>query len=149
MAIIGYTEEADFAAYAAARGITLSASESVLLTKSFDWVELQKYQGSKTDTAQPNQWPRKDVYIDNVLQDSATVPELVKELQMRIAIDIDQGSDPNGVVAQGVKSETVVGAVSVTYQDNTSQSVISSQAQALLSKLAGSGSKWEFGRVRG
>ena len=147
--MIGYVTELELTDYAAARGITLTGTPAQLLTRSLDWVELQAYQGAKTDSAQALQWPRTGVYIDGTLQDSATVPALVNELQIKMAIDMDQGIDPNAQRAQAVKSETVVGAVSVTYQDNSASSSVSQQVQAILSKLAGGGSMWQFGVNRG
>jgi hypothetical protein len=149
VAIIGYVDETDLTAYAAARGITLTDTESVLLTKALDWIELQDYQGVKTDPNQALQWPRKGFYLDGVLQDENTVPMLVEELQLQLAIDIDQGTDPNAVREQDVKQETVFGAVSVTYQDNSGASQLSQKVQAIMSKLIGGARKWEFGRTRG
>ena len=147
--MIGYVTELELTDYASARGITLTGTPAQLLTRSLDWVELQSYQGAKTDSEQALQWPRTGVYIDGTLQDSATVPALVNELQIKMAIDIDQGIDPNAQRAQAVKSETVVGAVSVTYQDNSAASSVSQQVQAILSKLSGGGSMWQFGVNRG
>jgi hypothetical protein len=147
--MIGYVTELDLTNYAAARGVTLSGSESVLLTNALDWVELQDYQGEKTDPNQSLQWPRKGFYLDGVLQDENTVPMLVEELQLQLAIDIDQGADPNSVRSQDVKQETVFGAVSVTYQDNSGAAQLSQKVQAIMSKLIGGARKWEFGRTRG
>jgi hypothetical protein len=149
MAIIGYVDETDLTAYAAARGITLTDTESVLLTKALDWIELQNYQGEKTDPNQALQWPRKGFYLHGVLQGENTVPVLVEELQLQLAIDIDRGTDPNSVRAQDVKQETVFGAVSVTYQDGSSASQLSQKVQAIMPNLIGGARKWEFGRTRG
>lgn len=149
MAVIGYVDETDLTAYATARGITLTAGTDVLLTKALDWVELQSYQGRKTESSQALQWPRTGVYIDGALVDSATVPDLVEELQMRMAIDIDQGNDPNSVRAQDVKQETVFGAVSVTYADGSGAATLSRQVSAILSKLNGGANQWQFGVTRG
>jgi hypothetical protein len=147
--MIGYVTELELTDYAAARGITLSGTEAVLLTNSLDWVELQDFQGEKTDSAQELQWPRTGVYIDGVLQDSDTVPTLVEQLQMQVAIDIDQGTDPNSVRSQDVKQEVVFGAVSVTYQDGSGSSSTSRKVQSILSKLSGGRSMWNFGVTRG
>lgn len=118
MAIIGYVEEADFTAYAEARGVTLEKAESVLLTLALDWVELQPYAGEKTDPAQVLQFPR----------DSETeVPEQIKTAQMACALVYNAGGDPlntEGVTPQ-VVSESVSGAVSVTYSDKGGTSSVS------------------------
>lgn len=142
--MIGYVEEATFTAWAAARGITLAGTPSVLLTTALDWVELQSYQGQRTESTQPLSWPRTGVYIDGVLQDSATVPGLVEELQMRVAADMDAGSDPLGVSGQTVQSETVFGAVSVTYASGSYQPRTSSQTSLILAKLSAAGGGTQF-----
>lgn len=144
MAVVGYVDDADFSTWAAARGITLTGTPSVLLTAALDWVELQSYQGQRTESAQQLSWPRTGVYLDGVLQDSATVPAQVQELQMRVAVDIDAGSDPLGVADQTVQSETVVGAVSVTYASGSYQQRTSSQVSLLLGKLSGGGGGTQF-----
>ena len=144
-----YVTEAELTSYATSRGVTLTGSPEPLLHQSMDWVEMQSYKGSKTSSTQDLQWPRTGVYIDNVLIDSDVIPKELKYLQLRVAIDIDQGSDPNAVEQQSIKSESVDGAVSTTYQDNSYQSRISSQASALLSKLSGGSSMWQFDVTRG
>lgn len=144
MAVVGYVDDADFAAWATARGITLTGTPSVLLTAALDWVELQSYQGTRTEDDQPLSWPRTGVYLDGVLQDSATVPAQVQELQMRVAVDIDAGSDPLGVAGQTVQSETVFGAVAVTYASGSYQPRTSSQVSLLLGKLSGGGGGTQF-----
>lgn len=144
-----YVTEAELTDYATLRGITLTATPESLLHRAMDYVELQSYQGAKTNADQSLQWPRTGVYIDGTLQASDSIPDLVKELQIRVAIDIDAGQDPNAASSQAVKSETVVGAVSVTYQDNTTASTTSRQTQNILSKLLGGGSQWQFSVSRG
>lgn len=147
--MIGYVTELELTNYADARGITLNQSEDVLLTKSLDWVELQTYKGSKTDASQPLLWPRKGVFVDGVELDSATVPTLVKELQMRMAIDIDQGNDPSSTREQAIQQETVVGAVSVTYQSGSATATLSRQVQAIMAKLGGGLGAFQFSVSRG
>jgi len=147
--MIGYATELELTNYADARGITLASSGSVLLTQALDWVELQTYKGSKTESTQVLQWPRKGVFVDGVELDSATVPTLVKELQMRMAIDIDQGNDPNSTREQAIQQETVVGAVSVTYQSGSATATLSRQVQAIMSKLGGGLSAFQFSVSRG
>lgn len=147
MALIGYVEDADFTAWAAARGITLTGTASMLLTRALDYVELQKYKGYRTDTAQPLSWPRTGVYIDGVALAGDTVPALVKELQMRVSADMDAGTDPLAIQAQQVKAERVEGAVSVEYMDGSYAPSRSSQVSLILSKLStGGGSQFEVAR---
>ena len=118
MAIIGYVEEADFTAYADARGVTLEQAESVLLTLALDWIELQPYSGEKTDPAQALQFPRNS---------ETEIPDQIKTAQMACALVYNAGGDPlntEGVTPQ-VVSESVPGAVSVTYSDKGGTSSVS------------------------
>ena len=149
MAVIGYVDDADFTAWATARGVTLTGTASVLLTRSLDYVELQQYKGTRTDEAQALSWPRTGVYIDGVLQSDGVVPALVKELQMRVAADMDAGADPLAVQSQKVKSKRVEGAVSVEYMDGSYKPSRSSQASMLLAKLTAAGGGNQFSVVRG
>ena len=149
MAVIGYVDDADFTAWATARGITLTGTASVLLTRALDFVELQQYKGIRTDPAQALSWPRTGVYIDGVEQSATTVPALVKELQMRVAVDMDAGADPLKVKAQQVKSKRVEGAVSVEYMDGSYAPDRSSQVSLLLAKLTAAGGGNQFQVVRG
>lgn len=130
-----YVSEAELTTYATDRGITLTGTAAVLLINAMDWIESQTYAGSKTSDTQPLQWPREGVYIDGVLVANDTIPKTLKDLQMRVAVDTDAGSDYSGVSSQAVKQETVFGAVSVTYQEGSAAGTISKNALALLAKL--------------
>lgn len=149
MAVIGYVEDTDFTAWAAARGITLTGTASALLTRSLDFVELQQYKGTRTYQAQALSWPRAGVYIDGVLQSDSVVPTLVKELQMRVAIDMDAGADPLKVKTQQVKSKRVEGAVSIEYMEGSYAPSRSSQVSLMLAKLTAAGGGNQFQVVRG
>lgn len=149
MAVIGYVDETDFTEWLSARGITLSGTSSVLLTKALDYVELQSFKGTRTDSTQTLSWPREDVYIDGVEQGKDSVPALVEELQMRVAVDIDSGVDPLSVRSQAVKSKSVDGAVSIEYMDGSSTATASRQVSAILSKLTSGGGANVIGVSRG
>lgn len=140
MALIGYVEDTDFTAWAAARGITLTGTATVLLTRALDYVELQKYKGHRTDAAQVLSWPRSGVYIDGIAVAADTIPALVKEMQMRVAADMDAGIDPLAIQEQQVKAERVEGAVSVEYMDGSYAPSRSSQVSLILGKLSTGGS---------
>lgn len=147
--MIGYVEETELTAWATARGITLTATPAVLLTRSLDFVELQQYKGTRTSDSQSLSWPRTGVYIDGVLQAVDAVPALVKELQMRVAVDMDAGADPLAIQSQQVKSKRVEGAVSIEYMDGSYKPSRSSQMSLLLAKLTAAGGGTQFQVVRG
>lgn len=130
MATIGYVDELDLSAYATARGITLSRPESVTLTLALDYIEAHNYSGYKTDSAQELQFPRNG---------DTVVPNGIKQAQLECAVIYDRGDDPQGDISQRVTSETVVGAVSVTYSDSGNQETIYRKLDALLSPFIKSG----------
>lgn len=144
-----YVSEAELTTYASDRGITLTGSTDVLLVQAMDYIEVQSFKGTKTSEDQPLEWPRTGAYLDGYLIPSDSIPQTLKALQMRLAMDIDAGTDPNGVSDQAVKQETVFGAVSVTYQDGSSVSSISKQVRSLLGKLTNGGGMFQFGVSRG
>lgn len=81
-------------AYALARGVTLSGTDSeveILAIKAMDYLEAQrgKYQGRKTDPDnQVLQWPRKEVYIDcDEVVDQNTIPQELKDAQCQLIIE--------------------------------------------------------------
>ena len=58
MAIIGYITDNEYSDYAAARGYIISGDPIVQLQLALDWLELQPFQGEKTDPLQALEWPR-------------------------------------------------------------------------------------------
>ncbi len=129
-----YIDEAELQAYAAARGVTLNGDPSVQLIKAMDYLESQSFKGTKTDTAQPLQWPRTGVYIDGVLIDSDTVPQEVKDAQAVIAVSIDQGYDPMATYGPAVKREKV-DVIEIEYKDSASTTDYSPAITRALDKL--------------
>jgi len=133
MAIVGYNDTADLTAYAAARGITLTATEDVLLTRSLDWLELQPFSGAKTDPLQPIEWPRTG--ITGVADD--VVPDKIKTAQLVCALIYNSGGDPLAAIEPFVTQESVAGAVSVSYSDKGVMSPIYTQLNMLLRDYVG------------
>jgi len=130
MSIIGYVEETDFTAYAAASGITLAKAEAVTLTLALDYIEAQTYSGTKTDENQALEFPRDG---------ETEVPQGIKNAQMEAALIYDRGEDPLGDIGQRVTQETVFGAVSVSYSDTGNQTTIYRKLNATLSPFLASG----------
>lgn len=90
-----YATEAELIAYAAARGVTITALEApILLTKAGDWLQVQ-----------PITVPDP-------------VPDQIKQAQMVCAMIYHAGGDPLAAITPRVTQETVFGAVSVSYSDS-------------------------------
>lgn len=133
-----YVSEAELIAYAAARGITLTADPEILLIKAMDYLESLNYKGYKKTRLQPLQWPRCGVIIDCYCFPSDEIPQELKNAQMSLAISIDAGDDPLATQSQSVKREKV-DVIEVEYMDGSSSSPIIKSVNAALSKLLAGG----------
>lgn len=104
-----YATDAELIAYAAARGVTITALEApVLLTKAYDWLQIQ-----------PITVPDP-------------VPDQIKQAQMVCAMIYHAGGDPLAAITPRVTQETVVGAVSVSYSDSGPSTPFYPQLAALI-----------------
>jgi hypothetical protein len=138
--MIGYATEAELTAYAAARGVTLTQPESVTLTRALDWLELQSFSGKKTDPNQPLEFPRNG---------ETTAPTKIKTAQLVCAMIYDAGGDPLQAIGPRVTSETVFGAVSVSYSDTGPLVTLYPQLSALLREFTGGLGGSQFAVSRG
>ena len=103
-----YATEQELADYADARGITLQKDPAVLLTLSQDYLDSQKL--TVTDP----------------------VPDDLVRANIVGAILIDQGNDLLAPIGQRVLSESVDGAVSVSYSDQGRSTTAYPQLEALI-----------------
>ena len=118
-----YASVATLQAYAEARGYTLPDTDAgceLLLIKAMDYIESRRsrFQGIKTSSAQPLQWPREWVIIDGYAINNDAIPtELIKaQCELAVAaytIDLQPTLQPS-TVGQ-VKSKRIEGAVSIDY----------------------------------
>ena len=122
-----YATDAELIAYAAARGVTIALADApVLLTKAADWLEVQPIS-----------------YPDDL------VPDAVVKAQMVCAMIYHAGGDPLAAITPRVTSETVFGAVAVTYSDSGPSSPLYPQLQALLRPFMVAPGGNQFRVVRG
>lgn len=112
-----YATEAELIAYAAARGVTITALEApVLLTKAGDWLQVQPI----------------------TVHDP--VPDQIKQAQMVCAMIYHAGGDPLAAITPRVTQETVFGAVSVSYSDSGPSTPLYPQLAALIRPYLTAGS---------
>ena len=105
--MIGYVDTGELIAYAAARGVTITAiEEPILLTKAFDWLQIQ-----------PITVPDP-------------VPDQIRQAQMVCAMIYHAGGDPLAAITPRVTQETVFGAVS--YSDSGPSTPLYPQLAALI-----------------
>ena len=150
-----YASEAELAAYALARGITVTGTPSILLTKAMDYLATleDRWQGSRTSVSQPLAWPRAGVYVYGTLLADDAIPQSLKDAQCRLALDVDAGTALLPTVSAGSKGsviEETVDVVTVKYAEgaNNTQPVFTA-AMGLLKPLmkAGGGINFEVRRV--
>ena len=150
-----YASEAELAAYALARGITVTGTPSILLTKAMDYLATleDRWQGSRTSASQPLAWPRTGVYVYGTALADDAIPQSLKDAQCRLALDVDAGVVLLPTVSAGSKGsviEETVDVVTVKYADgaNNTQPVFTA-AMGLLKPLmkAGGGINFEVRRV--
>lgn len=140
-----YVTLAETRAYALARGVTLSATDSVveiLLVKSMDYLEAQRnrYQGVKMLAAQPLQWPRSGVVVDGYSVAYNEIPQILKNAQMQLAMDaVSYDLQPNRIPNSkgAVIEERIEGAVSRKYAEPASINPRYLKAEQLLAPLYG------------
>lgn len=134
---MSYSTEAELTAYATARGVTLVADLTVLLTKAHDFIESKNYKGTRFNLQQTTMWPRSDVYIDGVLIPADVVPQGIKNAEMQTAIEIDTGLDPLDNVERATKREKV-DVIEIEYMDSSSDTTRLTKVMALLRPYIGS-----------
>lgn len=110
-------------AYATARGKPLPTDDTAaeaLLISAMDYLESKRgeYQGSKVSPDQTLQFPRYDVYIDNFLFSENSIPSILKQAQIRLAMEANAGVDlmPTRTSGQFVKREKI-GPIDTEYSE--------------------------------
>lgn len=150
-----YATEAELGAYASARGITVTGSQSVILTLSMDFLATleDQWQGVRTSPTQPLAWPRTGVYVYGTALADDAIPQSLKDAQIRLALEADSGVALLPTVSAGSKGsviEETVDVVTVKYADgaNNTQPIFTA-AMGLLKPLmkAGGGINFEVRRV--
>ena len=150
-----YASEAELSAYAAARGITVTGSQSVILTLAIDFIATleDQWQGVRTSASQPLAWPRTGVYVYGTALADDAIPQSLKDAQCRLALDADAGIALLPTVSAGSKGsviEETVDVVTVKHAEgaNNTQPVFTA-AMGLLKPLmkAGGGINFEVRRV--
>ena len=112
-----YATDAELIAYAAARGVTVTALEApILLTKAGDWLQIQ-----------PITVPDP-------------VPDQIKQAEKVCAMIYHAGGDPLAAITPRVTQETVFGAVSVSYSDSGPSAPLYPQLAALIRPYLATGS---------
>lgn len=151
-----YATEAELTAYAAARGITVTGSQSVILTLAMDYLATleDQWQGSRTSASQPLAWPRTGVYVYGTALADDAIPQSLKDAQIRLALEADSGvalMPTVGVGSTGSVIEETVDVVTVKYAEgyNNTQPIFTAVTGLLkpLFRTGSGGSNFAVTRV--
>lgn len=142
-----YATVAEARAYAAARGLTLPATDGPVetaLVLACDKLESYRYKGAKTDPANPLEWPRTAVYLPGAASALAddSIPVKLKQAQCQLAFDSTQTElQPTGTGREVTKEKVDVIEIEYAPSSTGSGSVIPefNKAEALLAPLLASG----------
>ncbi len=147
-----YVSTADILEYAALRGVTIPNADDIAeiyVYKAMDYLETLLYQGSKTDVTTPQmlQWPRKCVYIEDLLIADNIIPQQLINAECELVMAIYAGFDPLVTITttDGVKRKKF-DVFEVEYKDNSPLVAILRKVDAWLAPLllAGSNSDIHF-----
>lgn len=145
-----YASEAELAAYASARGITVTGTPSVLLLLAMDYLATleDRWQGERTSPSQPLAWPRTGVYVYGTALADDAIPQSLKDAQIRLALEADSGvalMPTVGAGSTGSVIEETVDVVTVKYAEgaNNTQPVFTA-AMGLLKPLIKAGGGINF-----
>lgn len=133
-----YVTTTELATYADERGIDITNTSEDLLIKSMDYLEGLNFKGYKNTRSQSLQWPRWGVYVDGYPVDSNTIPTELKEAQMQLALSIDGGYDPLGIIEPKVTKEKV-DVIEIEYNWTGAKKDIDPRINNKLKKLLDSG----------
>ena len=112
---------AEIRAYALARGITVSATDSEVepfAIKAMDFIESKEgqFQGSRVSAAQTLPFPRTGVYIYGNLVPDTVIPNAAKRAQLQLALDSSQGVDLMPTVSGAAVKREKVGPLETEYE---------------------------------
>lgn len=138
-----YITADELRAYAEMRGTALGSDDTEFeqyLIAAMDLIESYRaqFQGEKTDSDNPLQWPRSGVFIDGTEIEDDVIPTELKNAQAQFALDAMSNTlQPNVAVgASGAVIEKTIGEITLKYA-NAEQRVIPrfTKAEAWLAPL--------------
>lgn len=140
-----YVTVAEARSYATARGKTLPADDTALnalLISAMDYLEAQRarYQGYKVSALQTLQFPRYGVQIDGIDLEATAIPSILKQAQIRLAMEANDGVDLQPTRSGGFVKKEIVGPIETEYSEKVGVSIEPelTAVEALLAPLFGS-----------
>ena len=137
-----YVSLAEARVYATARNKPLPTDDTALealLISAMDYLEAQRarFEGSKVSAEQELQYPREGVIIDGIELASNAIPSILKQAQIRLAMEANAGVDLMPTRTGGFVKKEVVGPIETEYSEKVGVSVEPemSAVEALLAPL--------------
>lgn len=137
-----YVSLAEARAYATARNKPLPTNDTTLealLISAMDYLEAQRarFEGLKVSAEQELQYPREGVIIDGIELASTVIPSILKQAQIRLAMEANAGVDLMPTRTGGFVKKEVVGPIETEYSEKVGVSVEPemSAVEALLAPL--------------
>ena len=148
-----YNSDAEYVAYAAARGITIgadAAAREVELIRATDYVdnELTRMQ-KKTDATQSLRYPQSVSYVNGALVASNVIPNELKRAQLEAAISVFKGVFDVVATASNIKSEQLDKLKTEYFEGAQQQEAKSDGADTYLDMLSPTAGGSSFSVVRG
>lgn len=114
---------AEIRAYALARGITVSATDSEVephAIKAMDYIEVKEAEGrlagSRVSAEQTLPYPRTGVYIYGVLVPDTVIPNAAKRAQLQLSLDSSQGVNLMPTITSAAVKREKVGPLETEYE---------------------------------
>lgn len=135
-----YNSDADYTAYAAARGITIGADEAareIELIRATDYVdnELTRMQ-KKTSATQSLRYPQVGSYVNGTPVGKNTIPNELKRAQLEAAISVFKGVFDAVATPSNIKSESLVTGFKTEYFEDSNIEPKSDGADTYLDMLS-------------
>ena len=136
-----YVSQSEFSQYLADRGMAFNStkgSREQTLLLAMDFLESQRFIGTKKTLVQALQWPRKGAVLDGFYLKDNVIPRQLKIAQMEIAVSVDLNSTPNTATIERQTKKEKVGDLEVEYesaQKNTMAATVSRNIVNALQKL--------------
>lgn len=126
-----YVTAAEVRAYANFRGVVFDNTDTdleMLIVNATDYIESKrdKYQGQKVSVFQSLQFPRTCMEIDGWAISYLTIPQLVKDIQCRLVMEIASGVTLMPTIKSGdaFVTEETVGPLTTKYAKGVDMPII-------------------------
>ncbi|ELY4302228.1 hypothetical protein QLY43_20575 [Cronobacter dublinensis] len=136
-----YGDVAGLLAFASSRGYDVpEETAEMLLFQALDYLNLQPWAGRPAKRGQPLPWPRSGVTVEGEPVPDDEIPQALIQAQYRLAVSAQEIDLMPGYGGAQALEETVSGAVSIKYSEQTLEAgVYFPWLGQLLGELLGAG----------